>query len=347
MRQNQKSRALYTSPFSKAYWLDAAAEFKDVRILIFAALMIAVRVAMKPLNIHLAPGLQINTAFIANAIACMVIGPVVAIPFAIATDTLGCLLFPTGVYFLPMVLPEIAGSLIFALLLYRAKLSSWRVLLARFLICFLVNVVITTPLMVWYYSIYMDGKTYAWIDSARIVKNLFMFPIETVVLSLILGAIAPITSRFGLSYAGKEAKENLKFKKRDYIVLVVLLVIGIGFVFGYLTNYYKTTSLSASYTTEERIDRNKEMLNHILDEADISPDSTVTIVESAKKELFGKEITYSAAVYSVKDGSEPNDTQWAYSKSKAAKDEALERIGTITIVLGAKDDVLVSKNWQK
>lgn len=347
MRQNQKSRALYSSPFCKAYWQDAAAEFKDVRILIFAALMIAVRVAMKPLNIQLAPGLQINTAFIANAIACMVIGPVVAIPFAIATDTLGCLLFPTGVYFLPMVLPEIAGSVIFALLLYRAKLSSWRVLMARFLICFLVNVVITTPLMVWYYSIYMNGKTYAWIDTARIVKNLFMFPIETVVLSLILGAIAPVTSRFGLTYGGKDAKDALKFKKRDWIVLIILLLIGIGFVFGFLNNYYKTTSLSASYTSEQRVDRNKEMLNQIKSEDGINPDSTVTIVESAKKELFGKEITYSAAVYEVKDGSAPTDAQWAYSKSKAAKDESLERVGTVTIILGAKDDTLISKNWNK
>lgn len=39
-----KSTALYQTPFSKAYWRDAAMELKDIRILVFAALMIALRV---------------------------------------------------------------------------------------------------------------------------------------------------------------------------------------------------------------------------------------------------------------------------------------------------------------
>ncbi|MFR8332212.1 MAG: hypothetical protein ACLU9S_07495 [Oscillospiraceae bacterium] len=36
-----KSTALYQTPFSKAYWRDAALELKDTKILVFAALMIA------------------------------------------------------------------------------------------------------------------------------------------------------------------------------------------------------------------------------------------------------------------------------------------------------------------
>ena len=51
MSNNQKSTALYPHPFSKAYWRDAAAELKDVRILVVTAMMIALRVAMKGLSI--------------------------------------------------------------------------------------------------------------------------------------------------------------------------------------------------------------------------------------------------------------------------------------------------------
>ena len=47
MTRLQKSKTLYAHPFSKAYWRDAAMELKDVRILVFTALMIALRVAMK------------------------------------------------------------------------------------------------------------------------------------------------------------------------------------------------------------------------------------------------------------------------------------------------------------
>ena len=47
MSNKPKSTALYTSPFSKAYWLDAAAELKDTHMLVFAALMIALRLVLK------------------------------------------------------------------------------------------------------------------------------------------------------------------------------------------------------------------------------------------------------------------------------------------------------------
>lgn len=73
-----KSTTLYATPFSKAYWRDAAAELKDTKMLVFAALMIAVRVALKLVSIPLAPGLKINTAFLANALGAMVFGPVMA-----------------------------------------------------------------------------------------------------------------------------------------------------------------------------------------------------------------------------------------------------------------------------
>ena len=51
MNRANKSTALYANPFSKAYWKDAAAELKDTRMLVFAALMIALRVALKSLGI--------------------------------------------------------------------------------------------------------------------------------------------------------------------------------------------------------------------------------------------------------------------------------------------------------
>lgn len=47
MSNKPKSTALYTSPFSKAYWLDAAAELKNTHMLVFAALMIALRLLIK------------------------------------------------------------------------------------------------------------------------------------------------------------------------------------------------------------------------------------------------------------------------------------------------------------
>ena len=101
MSAKTKSTALYPHPFSKAYWRDAAAELKDTRMLVVAALLTALRIALKPLAIPLGPQLSIQTAMLATALGAMVYGPVMAIPAAIISDTIGFLIYPTGDYFFP------------------------------------------------------------------------------------------------------------------------------------------------------------------------------------------------------------------------------------------------------
>ena len=123
----QASANLYPHPFSRAYWRDAAAELKSTKMLIITALMIALRVVLKPLAIPLGPQLSIQTAMLATALGAMLYGPVMAIPAAIISDAIGFLIYPTGDYFLPFVLTEIASTMAYALCLYRAKPTALRV----------------------------------------------------------------------------------------------------------------------------------------------------------------------------------------------------------------------------
>ena len=91
-----QSTALYSHPFSKAYWRDAASELKSVKMLVITALMVALRIVLKPFAIYIAPQLAIQTAMLATALGAMIFGPVVAIPAAMVSDTIGFFLFPTG-----------------------------------------------------------------------------------------------------------------------------------------------------------------------------------------------------------------------------------------------------------
>ncbi len=335
--KTQRSNAIYPHPFSRGYWWDALKEFTNLRILIFAALMIALRLVMKTyLAIPLAPGLKINTAFFANALGAMVFGPVMASVCAAITDVLGWMMNPEGPYFFPFIFTEIAGSLIFALFLYRAKITPLRVMLSRFFICFFVNVVLQTPIMLLYYQIYMGGKVYA-LTIPGILKNLFMFPIESVILTLFLAAVLPVTDRLKLTHGNRNAKEVLHFSGKQIATLTVLVIVGAGSVLGYLNYHYETTSLSASYTSEERSEKNREMLAYVLEnEEGCQKDTTLTIVEYAGKKLFGKETTYTVAVYAM-DATTDKEKAWGYSKSKAAKDQTLTRLGTVTVVLTNKN----------
>lgn len=231
--KNQMSEnGLFRHPFSRAYWRQAASELKNTRMLIFAALMVALRVALKSLAIPIAPNLQISVGFFVNAFGAMVFGPVVALLGAALSDTLGCILFPSGPYFFPFIFVEMASSLIFALLLYRTNVTTARVILSRFCIDFFVNIVLQTPIMYLYYQMVL-GRNYTILNTARIIKNLVLFPIESVLLVLFLQAVIPAVKRLGFLKTGTE---QLKISRKNVIILSVTAAIGIAMVALWLAN---------------------------------------------------------------------------------------------------------------
>ena len=338
MPRVQKSNELFRSPFCAGYWRCAAAELKDTKMLVFAALIVALRVALKTLiRIPLGPSLDITPAFLANALGAMVYGPVVGAIGAVVSDVLGVLL-RGDTYFLPYVLTEISGTLIFALFFYRQKITPSRVILSRFAICLCVNILLQTPIDILYQIVHYGKSSYV-LTMPRIFKNLFMFPIESVVLTIFLAAIQPITYRMKLTYDGTA---KLSFEKKQIILLVLLFVVGVFSVFGYLFVHYDNTSLSSDYTTQERIEANQAMQPMVADNTDDWDDqTTVTIVESAFKKFLGEEITYTVAVYTTELEEVSNDI-WKLSKSKAAAHEDLSRVATATIVVNEKTGEMVS-----
>lgn len=329
MARLQKSTETFSHPFCKGYWRAAAAELKDTKMLVFAALIVALRVALKTaVRIPLGPSLDITPAFLANALGAMVYGPVVGAIGALVSDVLGVLL-RGDTYFLPYALTEIAGSMIFAMYFYRQKITPTRVILSRFTICLCVNILLQTPIdMLFQYVTY--GKSSVVITLPRIFKNLFMFPIESAVLSVFLSAMQPITYRMKLTHV---KAEKLSFNKKQIALLVCLVIVGALSVFGYLFVHYDTTSLSAGYSVEERIAANKSMQPIVQDKTDDWDDvTTVTVVESAYKKFLGDEITYTVAVYTT-EAETVGDDIWKLSKSKAASNETLTRVATATILI--------------
>ena len=343
-----RSTTLYNNPFSKQYWKDAAAELKDPRMLVITALMVALRIALKPLAIPLGPQLSIQTAALATALGCMIYGPVMAIPAAMVSDTIGFLIWPTGDYFLPFMLTEIAGTMIYALLLYRAKVTPFRVMLARFGICFFVNVVLQQFIYAWYYT-YIGNPEEAKesimgiMTVTRIFKNLAMFPIETVVITLFLKVLIPIARRAKLVYT---PETDMSFDKKQIAALVCLMVIGLGSAVGYLGYRYNVEgkSRSADYSTEERVENNKAMAQLVLEQTDDWDEETVVcVVDSAYRGLFEAETDYTVSVYildetafaagQAADSKYTMDTLWAYSKSGPGKDkyQSLVKVATVEI----------------
>ena len=343
MATKEKNRTLYSHPFSKAYWRDAAAELKSTRTLVIAALLIALRVALKTVVIPLAPNLNINVAApLINALGAMIFGPVVAAAAALVSDTLGCIIFPQGPYFFPCAFVEVAGSVLFALFFYRTKMRPTRVILARFSMDLFVNIILNSAVMFWYFQVFYQ-KSYVEMLLPAIIKNLCMFPIEAFVLTLFLSVIIPVTYKLGLTHDASADKNSMKFTTKQFALLLTLFAVGVGGLLTYLNYHYQTKSLSASYSTSERVEKNQLMQEFVVEESDEYDNvETITIVESAFKEFFTGKITYSVAIYEVTTplDAEQEEACWKYSKSKSKKDENLTFQSYATIVVDKGGDVV-------
>ena len=154
MQKNLIQHKYFRTPFSAEYWRQAFSELRNTRTLVFAALILALRIAMKPLKIPIAADINITFGFIVNALGAMVYGPVVAMISGAVSDTLGYLVAPNGAYYFPFIILEMSGSLIFALFLYSTDITPVRLILAKFCINLFVNILLNEPIMVRYYQLF-------------------------------------------------------------------------------------------------------------------------------------------------------------------------------------------------
>lgn len=182
--------ALYPSPFCPAYWRQALADLKNPRILTFSALMIAACWALGLVpSIQLPMSVKISWGFLARSLCSMVGGPLNALVFGLAEDTVTYLLHPTGPYFPGYALTTMLGNFTYALFLYRARLSVTRIFVAKLL----TNVQNVALGSLW--SAILYGEAYRYIMIERLVKNVITLLPQTVILCLLFAALLPILRR--------------------------------------------------------------------------------------------------------------------------------------------------------
>ncbi len=181
------------SPFSREYWRRAAAECRRPRILVFSALMIAACVALSYVpSLFLADGVKVTWGFLARSLCALVGGPVNALLFGLAEDTVSFLLNPQGPYFPGYALTTMLGTFLYALFLYRTDVTPLRVALAK-----LSNSVLNLVLgSLWSAILYSRG--YLYYVATRAVSYVVTLPVQIALLCLLFAAILPILNRMGL-----------------------------------------------------------------------------------------------------------------------------------------------------
>ncbi len=149
----------------------------NVRVITTAGMLLAVAVILGFFKIPVTQLIEIRLQFLPIACAAMLFGPAVGGILGALSDILGYLVRPTGPFFPGFTVSAALQGVIYGFFLYRKEISWKRIVPAQaadmILISFLLN-----PL--WLSILY--GQGFWVVFTARILKNLIMFPINTLLL---------------------------------------------------------------------------------------------------------------------------------------------------------------------
>lgn len=184
---------LFASPLSKGYWKDALASMRDLRYMLFAALMIAACIVLSRFSIPIGENLSVSITYLVRALCALVYGPIGSLLFAAAEDNLSFFLSGGGyAYFPGYMLTTMLGCFIYALFFYRARITIRRIILAKVL----TN--IQNVLLGSLWSAILYSKGYLYYMSASLVKNILYLPVQILLMVMLYQLLLPVLRRQGL-----------------------------------------------------------------------------------------------------------------------------------------------------
>ena len=204
MLKTGRTVRLHATPFTRAYWRDAGQSMGDLRLLVFAALMIAMARALSLLPSIPIAHTSLSFGFLARSLCALVCGPVLGLVYGFAEDILGFILQPTGDFFFGYTLSTMAGVLVYALCFYRARITVLRLTVANLLVNVLVNAVIGS---LWTMMV-RGGGYWGWF-TVSLSKNLVTVVPKVILLAVLFRAILPILQQMGVIHRQLGEKNRL------------------------------------------------------------------------------------------------------------------------------------------
>lgn len=135
-------------------------------------------------SIDVGPYIKIGFSGIPNRIVDYIFGPVMGTIFGGVLDVVKFLVKPSGPFFPGFTFDAMLAGFIYGSFYYRKKLTIPRVLVAKLVVTVVVNLFFNT---LWISILY--GKGFFALLGPRIIKNLVMWPIESLLYFFLMEAI--------------------------------------------------------------------------------------------------------------------------------------------------------------
>ncbi len=169
----------------KNMFLESAQELRKLPVLTLCAMLCALSLVLKMVStINIGPYIRIGFSGIPGMFADMAFGPITGMILAGVQDVLNYLIRPDGPFFFGFTFNAMLGAFIYGCFWYKKKMTIWRVLAAKGVVAAVVNVFFNT---LWLSMLY--GKAFTALLPARALKNLIMWPIESLIFFVIMEAV--------------------------------------------------------------------------------------------------------------------------------------------------------------
>ena len=163
-------------------WEESVNELRKTRVMVFCSLMAVIAIVISyTTTIEIGPYIRIGFSGLPNRIIDYLFGPFIGGIFGGTLDVLKYLVRPSGPFFFGFTFNAILSGTIYGILLYNKPIKIWRAVAAEVLVKTIVNCGLNT---LWLSMLY--GKAFTVLLPARVIKNLVMLPIDTIILLALL-----------------------------------------------------------------------------------------------------------------------------------------------------------------
>ncbi len=214
----------YSHPFSASYWRDALREHANIRSIAMAAVLCAIAIVIEKFNLPLSTTLQISLSFFAIGLCSMLTGPVMAIFCGLIVDLVGSIGSPYP-FFAGYTLTAVMTALLYALFLYRTKITFWRVFAAEATINLFINAALGS---MWRLAMYGGSYDVYLVQSG--LKNLVLLLPEVLLLGIFLTAVSHPLKLMGVL----SSEVRIIYSKKTLLLSAVVAVIGFAGVVAYI-----------------------------------------------------------------------------------------------------------------
>ena len=203
---------------------DSAKSLKSLRTIATTGMLLAMAIAIRSLAIQVTPDLRIVFTCIPISLIGLLYGPVVCGMSTFALDIIGFLIDNKSArgYSIELALVVILSGILYGIFLYKHTVKpQWsdilRVAAARFAVIFICNICLNSYFL---YTLYVNPEITLFGDDEamrnafsvwimpRVIKNLGQFPIDVVLLSLVIPAAQAAYCRVRSQYGHGKISEQ-------------------------------------------------------------------------------------------------------------------------------------------